>query len=222
MSSSSLGGEGKQPKTVEITKTHGRSALRLQRQRLLDDLREAEISNLDAPVVRLAHEQKVLRLKVPVRHASIVTEHDGLQEYFARHPRLLFVVVALLYDPVEQLPAGQFLHDEVERLRLVEEVVEAGYVRAVLERAEYLHLVLQREDVLLLQLRPIDDFYGVLRLRVAPVLAALHSGKRPRAELANARARIQLVGARMNWVVLSKFHLDRASFLPRRTVCIVP
>ncbi|EJK72153.1 hypothetical protein THAOC_06347, partial [Thalassiosira oceanica] len=164
-------------------------ALRLQGHRLVDDLGEAEVSELDARVVRLAQEQKVLWLKVPMRHASIVAERDGLQEYLARHPRLLLVVVALLDDPVEQLPAAQFLHDEVERPRLVEEVVEAGYVRAVLQCAKYFYFVLQREDVLLLQLGPLDDFYGVLHIWIAPVLAAPNCGKCPRTELRNARTR---------------------------------
>ena len=142
--------------------THRRPTLRLQRLRRLHHFREPEVRNLDARIVRLAPEQQILRLKIPVRHPPLVTIIHGLQKYLARHPRLLLVVIALLYDPVEELAAVHGLHDKVVGVGLLKEVIEADYVFAAAEGREDCDLVPECGDVLLLELGTLNAFDGVL------------------------------------------------------------
>ena len=106
-----------------------------------------------------------------------------LQQYLARVPRLLLVVIALRHDPVEQLAPLARLHHQEERVLLVEEVVQADDVGAAVQRRKDGHLVLEGDDVLLLELGPLDALDGELLGGGALVRAAPDGGEGPGPEL---------------------------------------
>ena len=118
-----------------------------------------------------------------MRHPPVVAVRHGLQQYRARGPGLLLVVVALGDDAIEELPAVHGLGDEVEVVGLLEEVVDPDDVGAVAEGLEDADLVLEGGNVLLLELGAGHALDGVLVGGGAPVRGAAHGGKGLRAEL---------------------------------------
>ena len=112
------------------TLTHRSAPLRHEGTRSLHYLGKSKVRNLDTRIVRLAPQQQILRLEIPMRHPPIVTVRQRLQQDAAHVPGLLLVIKALLHNSVKQLSAVHGLHDKVKHVGLFEKVVEADNVGA--------------------------------------------------------------------------------------------
>jgi hypothetical protein len=115
--------------------------------------------------------QEIFGLQVPMRHVMLVTVLHGLKQNLGHVPGLLFVVVALLHNPIKQFPAHHLFRHEVVKLLFLKDVVETNNV-GVFDFLQYRNLILEGNLVFFRQLGFGDNLNGegIARLLVRTLL----------------------------------------------------
>ena len=114
--------------------------------------------------------------------AQLVAVLNSFNDGAHRLGRVLFTVLALFNNAIEQFAAGHLLHDEVVVAGLLEEVVQADDV-GVAELLEDGHLVEEGRGVLFGELGPVDALDGEHPVAVAAVVALPDGGEGTGTEL---------------------------------------
>lgn len=124
---------------------------------MLEEDGEAEVGGLKGRVLVLVEEEEVLGLEISVHDshgvASVHDLHDGPEQRRGSP----FGVVALGNDPVEELPSGAELHDEVDRVLVLIGALELHDVWLAGEVVHDLDLPPDILDVLLVRKLPLRD-----------------------------------------------------------------
>ena len=118
---------------------------------------EPKVGGLERRVLVLAEEEEVLGLEVAVDDAHGVAGVDDLDDGAEERGGGALGVVALGDDPVEELPAGAELHDEVHRALVLVGALELHDAGLAGEVVHDLHLAPHVLDVLLGGQLPLAD-----------------------------------------------------------------
>mmetsp|Transcript_3060 Transcript_3060/g.4918 ORF Transcript_3060/g.4918 Transcript_3060/m.4918 type:complete len:391 (-) Transcript_3060:228-1400(-) len=125
---------------------------------------EPEVADLEVCIVVRGGQQQVLALEVPVHHVAGVQVGQRADQRGGQLPRRALVVVVPRHQPVEQLPAGHQLEDQVGDVVLSEGVVQADHVRVV-QLPQHRHLGLQALEVGHAHARAVHALHRELRPR---------------------------------------------------------
>jgi hypothetical protein len=140
---------------------------------------ETKVNSLERGLLLLVDEEEVLRLEIPMHDAHGVADLDDADDDPGELGGLPLGVVAPLHDPVEELPAGAELHDEVHSDGVLVGALDADHVGVAGEVVHYLDLPADVLDVVVGDELPLEDGLA----RELPAGAALHAEVRG-AELA--------------------------------------
>ncbi|RDX78880.1 hypothetical protein CR513_40771, partial [Mucuna pruriens] len=130
--------------------------VRKQRTGLVEN-RQAKIGGLKLSILVNGIKEKVFGLEVPMHDSKRVTGLDNLDDGLDEGSGLPLAVVALLHDPIEELPTLAQLHDQVHRRGVLVGPFYANHVRVLRQVVHYLNLPPHILVVLLAQKLPLRN-----------------------------------------------------------------